>query len=244
MIQNDGYYRLTIRSEEGDTLSSASFGITGKNYDLELRHSPVEIIFDRQKAHPGDTVRLKVFTASEIKGGIIRVARPDGNVREMDIAEEREMEIMVDESDRGGIFIHASGFLQGRYFSNTKQIPVPWDQKKLNIKATPFKDKLEVNSDNHLDINILNFENKGLTAEVAVVIYDASLDAYLPHTWTKGEMFFRMLNNPLSARNLSDRLSMVKVNKRNDYRSDIRPENLINPLLIGFMPAYTWSYSV
>src|SRR5690625_6342051 len=24
MIQNDGYYRLTIRSEEGDTLSSAS----------------------------------------------------------------------------------------------------------------------------------------------------------------------------------------------------------------------------
>src|SRR5690625_7371093 len=71
MIQNDGYYRLTIRSEEGDTLSSASFGITGKNYDLELRHSPVEIIFDRQKAHPADTVRLKVFMISEIKCGII-----------------------------------------------------------------------------------------------------------------------------------------------------------------------------
>src|SRR5690625_7672686 len=119
MIQNDGYYRLTIRSEEGDTLSSASFGITGKNYDLELRHSPGEIIFDRQKAHPGDTVRLTVFTPSYIKGGIIRVSRPDGNVREMDIGEESEMEIMVDESDRRGIFTHASRVTQVRYLSNT-----------------------------------------------------------------------------------------------------------------------------
>src|SRR5690625_4811182 len=78
-----------------------------------------------------------------IRSWVVFLYRRDGNVRELDIAEESEMEIMVDESDRGGIFIHASGFLQGRYFSNTKQIPVPWDQKTLNIKATPFKDKLE-----------------------------------------------------------------------------------------------------
>src|SRR5690625_4542472 len=57
-------------------------------------------------------------------------------------------------------------------------------------------------------------------------------------------MFFRMLNNPLSARNLCGRLSMVKDHKRKDYRSDIRPEPLQIPLLIGFMPAYNWRYSV
>src|SRR5690625_6422087 len=56
-------------------------------------------------------------------------------------------------------------------------------------------------------------------------------------------MFFRMLNNPLSARNLSDRLSMVTAHKAEHYRPDIRPEPLQIPLLIGFMPAYTWRYS-
>src|SRR5690625_5861972 len=52
-----------------------------------------------------------------------------------------------------------------------------------------------------------------------------------------------MQNNPLTARNHAGSLSMIKEHKRKDYRSDNRPEPLQIPLLIGFMPAYTWRYS-
>lgn len=242
-ISKDGYYRLTLRSENGDTLTSASFGVAGSNQDFKLHHSPVEFISNPETTQPGDTLHIKVLTAPELKGGILRIAHPDGRIREINIIEENEFQFMVNESDRGGIYIQTSGFLQGRYFSKTKQIDVPWNQKELKVEITPFQEALEVNSDHQLKIKIQDYQNQGVSSEVAVAIYDASLDAYIPHSWKNGHTFYRMMANPLSSRNLSGNLGVIRDHVRKDHRADIEPIPFRIPQLIGFMPAYTWRYT-
>lgn len=243
LIGKPGYYRLLIRDSEGDTLTSVSFGRAAKSDDFSISHAPAEILPDRETARPGDTVRLDLWQADELKNGLIRIARADGTREELELKDRDQIGIPVTEKDRGRIHVNITGFLSGRYFMKNIRIDVPWTDKELKIETDTILESLEVNSENELNISIYDEDGEGVSSEVAVVIYDASLDAYVPHAWKGGETFFRIFNNPLYIRNLTGHTGSARDVRREDHKSDIIIPPLILPELTGILPAYGWLYS-
>lgn len=88
----------------------------------------------------------------------------------------------VKEIDRGGLTLRYIGFYDNRYYDETIQIDVPWDNKKLDIKFEKFRDKTRPGIEETITMMIQNKGN-GSATEVAATLYDASLDLIKPHQW-------------------------------------------------------------
>ncbi len=235
IISQPGYYRLAITAPEGDTLAIQSFGIGDQT---TVVHDAVIIHADQTTAEPGQTVKVQFLRPKENKGGMILVAYPDGTTENLDLNKTQSLEIKVAEKDRGGIHIRAFGSLANRFYSTVLSIHVPWSDKMLKITGPESISSLQVNSDTSLTFNVLDNKNKGVLSELGVVIYDASLDAYIPHDWTPEQSFFRSFSNPLEVRSINGTISDL-VHSQNNYWQDM-PK--IDPLYLPVLPRLQVGY--
>lgn len=228
VITKPGYYRIEIFSDKGDTLSSASFGVVDRNSHRSLFHEAMELIPDKMTVEPGDSVELLVFSALGLEDGILTVSRSNGISTDYNISDNRLIQIPVTESDRGGIHLSAFGYFANRAITKTLFLDVPWSNKELHIVQNTPLSRVEVNVDTTLNIGVLDNGGVGYFAEVAVVVYDASLDAYIPHGWNTPFQFFQMFRNTIRVRNLGGRLAQV-MDQKNTYwhrNAAIRPLNI------------------
>ncbi len=238
MINQTGYYRLMITSMAGDTLSTSSFGVADSKKNFPIVHDAIEVLASHQTTQPGETIWLDIYTPKETKGGKIIISRPDGSSKEYDLENETRIGLQIKEKDRGGIYVKAFGYLSNRFYEKSLYIDVPWTNKELNISGFDSLSKLEVNSDTSLLINVVNHNGKPVSSEVAVAIYDASLDAYLPHDWGMGNPFFRMFYNSLSLQNISAPLGYT-ISSENNYWEKTTP---LHPLIYPHLPFLEFGY--
>lgn len=221
IIDEAGYYRMLIVSPEGDTLATKSFGIGSADED-NIVHDAIEITTNIQAAQPGQTAHIRFHKPKESKGGQIQVAYPDGTIQNYDLARTKSLDIDVNEKDRGGIHVRVFGMLANRFYTKSMTIEVPWSNKELKISGLSDMTSLEVDSDTSVTIEVKDQQANGAFAEVAAVIYDASLDAYVMHDWLSNQSFFRGFSDPTSVRNLTGRIGDL-ITSQNNYWND-RPD--------------------
>ncbi len=90
----------------------------------------------------------------------------------------------IGESDRGGFFVQTTAVRFNRVFSQQQFINVPWSNKELKVEYATFRDKLLPGQQEEWRIKISGPAGERVAAEMVAAMYDASLDAFVPHNWS------------------------------------------------------------
>ena len=141
---------------------------------------------DKNTAFVGETVNIylgssyknvEVFYTLTKKGENQQVQRLKIN------SEVKKIEIPIDESYLGGLGINLMFIKNNRLYSFSENISVPWENKKLSIKFTSFRDKTLPGSNEEWTLKITDKSDKPAEAEFLASMYDASLDAFRSNSW-------------------------------------------------------------
>lgn len=92
-------------------------------------------------------------------------------------------EIMVTESDRGGMNMSYAFVQHNRVYSGSQNFEIPWSNKDLNISYETFRDKLLPGSEEKWKIKLSGNKSEKVAAETLISMYDASLDQFKKHDW-------------------------------------------------------------
>lgn len=97
--------------------------------------------------------------------------------------EQKIISIPIEEKHRGGLTLTFNTILWGRSIAQTEHINVPYTNKELVIETATFRDKLEPGQKETWTLKIKGQKGEKVTAEILASMYDASLDAFVPHQW-------------------------------------------------------------
>jgi uncharacterized protein YfaS (alpha-2-macroglobulin family) len=167
----DGEYYFTLYSKTGKEVP----------YKVPFWFEPVKVV-----GEPGQKAEILIGTSYknstmmyeiENKGKVIKTefVSLDSN--------QKLIEIPIEEENRGGFYVSLYFFKDNRAYKKVQKINVPWTNKKLNVTFEKFRDKLKPGQEEKWTLKILDFENKVVDGELALVLYDASLDAIMNHDW-------------------------------------------------------------
>ena len=92
---------------------------------------------------------------------------------------------------RGGFTLRVTYVRENRAYLNQRIIDVPWTNKKLALKWEHFVSKLGPAQKETFTAVVTGPDAKKAVAEMVAGLYDASLDAYLPHNWMQAFSVFR-----------------------------------------------------
>ena len=106
----------------------------------------------------------------------------------------------VDQTLRGGFTIRATMVRENRAYLHSHRVTVPWSNKNLAIKWEHFTSKLQPGQKQTWTAVITGPDSQPAVAEMVASLFDASLDAYLPHNWPRGLGVFRQNNSNIYQR--------------------------------------------
>ncbi len=99
--------------------------------------------------------------------------------------EKRSFVFTPQEKDRGGFGISYFFVKNNRFYSSDHTVLVPWTNKELNVSYTTFRDKTLPGSEEKWKLKISGYKSEKAAAELLAGMYDASLDQFRPHSWSK-----------------------------------------------------------
>lgn len=125
----------------------------------------------------GSSERVEVRYTLELEGEIIE----DKWIR----LNRRQNRITVDilEEYRGGVTVHFAMIQKNREYLVSRNINIPYTNKKLNISFASFRDKLLPGEEEEYYIVIKDHKDDPVSAEFLAAMYDASLDAFMTNEW-------------------------------------------------------------
>ncbi len=111
---------------------------------------------------------------------------------------QQMIRVPVSESMRGGFVVHVTHVQENRAYLTSFRVDVPWSNKELKVKWEHFVSKLEPGAKEKWSVSITGPEAADRAMEMVAALYDASLDAFLPHDWPTGFNVFRIDNSRFS----------------------------------------------
>ncbi len=135
-----------------------------------------------------------------------------------------QMKQAVTEAMRGGFTVRVTFVKENRAYAENRQVDVPWNNKDLTVKWERFVSKLEPGQKESYTAVVTGPKAVKAAAEFVAAMYDASLDAYLPHDWLHKFNIFRHDSSTLgvSFQNTPHWLAQLAGQWRNDYRDGTR----------------------
>ncbi len=94
------------------------------------------------------------------------------------------IDIPIKEEYRGNFSVQFSSVLHNRRYNENHTIVVPYTNKELKLKFTSFRDVLEPGTAEKWSISVRGPKDNPAVAEMIATLYDASLESFLPHTWS------------------------------------------------------------
>lgn len=160
------------------------------NPQLEKFPSKLPFVFSspKQQWEPGETWTALWGTGYEAGRAFVEISHR-GAVLQSFWTEPGKTQVVlqqpITESMRGGFSVRLVYVRNNRLYSESRVIEVPWSNKDLAVRWERFRNKLEPGSKEKWTAKITgkSVEGEGLAAEFAAALYDASLDAFLPHQW-------------------------------------------------------------
>ncbi|MGV3486217.1 MAG: MG2 domain-containing protein [Planctomycetaceae bacterium] len=144
----------------------------------------------------------------------------------------------VSETMRGGFTLRVTMVRENRAYIHSQTIDVPWSNKELTLKWEHFVSKLEPAQKETWTLVITGPQAQQAAAEVVAAMYDASLDAFKPHRWSRGFDVFRREQSGLYSQfeNELKNLQVLASGWRMDHKDDelsyrSLPEELRSALL-------------
>lgn len=98
--------------------------------------------------------------------------------------QQRSFEVPIREEYRGNFQMLTAFVRHNRSFQDIQLITVPYTNKELVISFETFRNKLLPGQDEEWRIRIRDKKGDEVAAEMVAALYDASLDAFVPHSWS------------------------------------------------------------
>lgn len=99
---------------------------------------------------------------------------------------QQRVELNVLDDDRGGFAVHLFHAARGREQRLALPVRVPWTNKDLRVEWQRFRDRVRPGSAEEWRLRITGADGRPASAQVMATLYDASLDAFVPHQWPLG----------------------------------------------------------
>ncbi|HJT75195.1 MAG TPA: alpha-2-macroglobulin family protein, partial [Chitinophaga sp.] len=99
--------------------------------------------------------------------------------------QKKELVFTATEDDRGGLQIAHFFVKHNRFYSTANHIDVPWTNKELEITYETWRDKTLPGSEEIWKLKINGYKKEKVAAEMLASMYDASLDQFKPHSWSR-----------------------------------------------------------
>ncbi|HEY0676764.1 MAG TPA: alpha-2-macroglobulin family protein [Chitinophagaceae bacterium] len=138
--------------------------------------------------------------------------------------EQRSISFPVSEKDRGGFGIYYAFVKHNRFFISSANVVVPWSNKDLKVTYETFRDKTLPGSEEKWKVKLTGHQNEKASAEVLTAMYDASLDQFKPHNWSKPYVWpvHSSPNNWNGRNNFSAMVSLQKYQPYETFSSFIK----------------------
>lgn len=136
--------------------------------------------------------QAQAFVEIEHRGKILQAYWTDPQRTQVPITQE------VTEAMRGGFTVRVTMVRENRAYLTSRRVDVPWSNKKLSVQWERFVSKLGPADEETWTAIITGPDARRAAAEMVATLYDASLDAYLPHGWMTALNVFRTDSSPLS----------------------------------------------
>jgi hypothetical protein len=200
-----GAYRAVVSTQDRfGAVATAQLGVQvldpeARRFRIPLPH---HVAAPRWSVEPGGTFvaiwgtgydRGRAFVEIEHRGRMIQrywTGSEDTQVR---------IEQAVTEAMRGGFTLYLTRVQENRAYLDRRQVVVPWSQKDLEVSWERVRSKLEPGQRETWTAVIKKRAGTELdsgwepaVAEVVATLYDASLDAFLPHHWPRELGGFRL----------------------------------------------------
>jgi len=116
------------------------------------------------------------------------------------------------EADRGGYGVTFFFIQNNRFFHFNDIIKVPWTNKDLVIEYATFRDNVLPGSNEKWKLKITGYKKEQVAAELLLSMYDASLDQFIQHSWSKPSVwpYYTSVSYWNSNQNFNELLSQPK----------------------------------
>ncbi len=138
-------------------------------------------------AEPGEEVKFVIGTPANKVRIVYEILHKDKVISREIINlsnEQKLISIPVKEEYRGNFAISLAFVKNNRSFLISKVITVPYTNKKLDITFATFRNKLLPGQEEEWQITLRDSKGEKAVAEMLAGMYDASLDAFVPHSWS------------------------------------------------------------
>ena len=140
---------------------------------------------DKTTANPKETVNYQIGTSMQNAYAIIETAFKGKIIEKKIIQLNNEIKtfaIPIKEEYKGGIEINYVVVNKNRSYTGSQYINVPFEDKSLKIEWITFRDKLLPGAKEQWKLKISGNNKEKIASELLATMYDASLDAFLPHS--------------------------------------------------------------
>lgn len=181
----EGVYRVEVfLQNSAKKLSTRYLSVS----DIQSRALPTQHLWTtdlKSVYQPGDELTLKYFSPYTGSNVYIEASSQYRVIQSRWMDESNnDFVIAIDESLRGGFSLNIWMVKNGRIYSESYQVNVPWINKELDIHYHSLRDVTLPGNEEAWKIQI-NGLDKNERAEVMATMYDASLDQFVKNEWVK-----------------------------------------------------------
>jgi uncharacterized protein YfaS (alpha-2-macroglobulin family) len=182
-----GAYRIRYSTKDefgADYEAPKAFLVAGRRTSLEL---PAVLIAESTSVEVGGTARLLAASGLPGQRMELEIDRDGRSVeRRVLIAGESPaiVEIPIEGKDRGGFGVKLTVLADHQLMTLTQSVFVPWDDKKLEVSFTTFRDLLRPGQRETWTVRVKDGDggSEAAAAEILAYMYDRSLDALIAHS--------------------------------------------------------------
>ncbi|HET8574169.1 MAG TPA: alpha-2-macroglobulin family protein [Edaphocola sp.] len=177
--RNEGWYVLTFKGKDmqGWDVEQKEYAYVILPEKKKPAEQPIIALSEKAAYQPGEQAKIWLGTGFK-NAHLLGVS----SLKD-DFNQAGWITHSVSEGDRGGMGFSWLYVYNNRVYKTSKEIAVPWNNKELEITWETHRDKLLPGAGETWNMTVKGKGKEKVAAELLAGMYDASLDAFKPHSW-------------------------------------------------------------
>ncbi len=190
-----GKYVLQLETKDkfGNEVNDKAFTTLHSEKDKVVADNQLfDISTDQENYEIGDTAEITLSSNADDLSVSVFVEKDGKKVDERIITlngNSKTFKVKIDEADLGGFAINYTYAAYNSFESGSLLISVPYPKTDLEIETLTFRDKIAPGSEESWSFKIKGPNGDQISSELLASMYDASLDAFRPHSWSFNPLY-------------------------------------------------------
>ncbi len=194
VFKKNGWYKFTFKTTDknGKPVELIQWSHIWAGSSAGEVAMPLALMPQTQSLLPGKEAKIEVISAFN-KAELLQSTEALSDKTKMEWRTLSRNPLLwekrITEADRGGFSLKYFTVQNNRFYEVAANVNVPRTNKELSLTWETHRDKVLPGSKETWTLVVKGKEQDKVAAELAAVLYDASLDAFKPHSWQIGSLF-------------------------------------------------------